>query len=431
MTYALAPAASGGLSQDTQQPEPLAFVGTDPRSADLDAAATTPALRVVADAVETLLATYASVHRGSGWKSRVTSGAYEGAREAVREFVGARADDHVVFTRGTTEAANLLSACLPEGSLVVAGAHEHHANLLPWARHHLRLVPLSRGPQELLDGIERRLVEARGRVRLVALTGASNVSGELFPVAEAAALAHSHGALLFLDAAQLAPHRAVDVAAWDVDYVALSGHKLHAPYGSGALVGRPALLDRAAPFLRGGGASGNVTRDRVQWVSGPQRHEAGSPNVVGAVALGVACDTLRSVGMDAVADHERALARHLFHGLARIPGVTRHTLWPDLQPDRLAVSAITVDGWKPATLADALACEHGVGVRAGRFCAHQLVDGLTGGRDGLVRASLGLHSSHSDVARFLDGLDELSARGPRALHAAPRALPEGLPFRVV
>ena len=213
------------------------------RYANLDHAASTPVMEDVWAAVEEFVPWYSSVHRGSGYKSQRATAEYEDAREAVARFVGARPDDRVVFVRNTTEAINVLAASLPPGTRVLSSRVEHHANMLPWRRHDVRLLPFTDSPGELLDATERAL--RAERIDLVAVTGASNVTGEVWPVAELAELAHDHGAALFVDAAQLAPHRLIDMTRAGIDLLAFSGHKLYAPFGAGALVG-PAGRRRAA-----------------------------------------------------------------------------------------------------------------------------------------------------------------------------------------
>jgi selenocysteine lyase/cysteine desulfurase len=232
---------------------------------NLDYAASTPPLDRVADAVNEFLPWYSSVHRGSGFKSRVATAAFEAAREAVARFVGARDDDVVVFVGNTTEAINILGAALPRGTRVLGSPAEHHANMLPWRELDLELLPFTSSPGEFLDACERALAAARGHVRLVAVTGASNVTGEVTPVEELAGLAHRHGAELFVDAAQLAPHRPISLRTSGIDYVAVSGHKLYAPFGVGALVGRRDGLRDGVPLVRGGGAVSLVTLDDVVW----------------------------------------------------------------------------------------------------------------------------------------------------------------------
>ncbi len=301
-------------------PVPLA-TGELVEYAQLDHAASTPALESVTRAVETVTRTYSSVHRGTGWLSRVTSAHYEAAREEVARFVGAREDDVVVFTRTTTDATNLLARALPEATPVVVFAAEHHASLLPWPAGRTHRLPVPASPEEALGRLESCLAGlAGGPTPLVVVTGASNVTGELWPVGQVVAVARRHGARVLLDAAQLVAHRPVDLGALGADWVALSGHKLHAPFGAGALVGRRDWLDAADPYLAGGGASASVTDTATTWAEGSARHEGGSPNVVGAVALAAACAALRE-HRSAVEEHEARLAARLLGGLAALPGV--------------------------------------------------------------------------------------------------------------
>src|SRR5918999_1913302 len=232
------------------------------RYVNLDYAASAPALVGVKQAVDELLDWYSSVHRGAGFKSRVSTAAYEGARESVRRFVGARGDDAVVITRNTTDAINLLAGTLPEATHVVAFAGEHHANLLPWKRcAGARFLPVPETPEEMLARLEEALrsLPPCDDPHLVAITGASNVTGERWPLAEVATVAHANGARLLVDAAQLAPHAPIGMTRDQIDYLALSGHKLYAPFGAGALIGRPDWLSAGDPFLRGGGAVQIVT----------------------------------------------------------------------------------------------------------------------------------------------------------------------------
>ena len=396
------------------------------RYVNLDYAASAPVMAAVWEAVEAFVPWYSSVHRGSGVKSQLSTAAFEGARDTVADFVGAHAEDVVVFVRNTTEAINILSAALPAGTRVLSSMVEHHSNLLPWRRHDLRLLPFTRSADELLDACARALRCTRPRIELVAVTGASNVTGDVWPVTELAALAHAHGACLFVDAAQLAPHRRVDMAGAGIDFLALSGHKLYAPFGSGALVGDARRLRGREPLLHGGGAIELVTLDGVIWADAPQRHEAGTPNVVGTVALAAACRALLELGMDNVAAHEQALLARLDRGLDGIPGLRRLTLWPGLG-DRVGIATFNLDGYSHARLADILSAEHAIGVRNGCFCAHPLLTRLLAlpqdeldrlaaelqaGRrpalPGAVRASLGLGTVDRDIDRLIEALCELS-----------------------
>jgi selenocysteine lyase/cysteine desulfurase len=428
---------AGLIGADTVVP---CLDGLSRRYVNLDYAASTPVMEAVWDAVEAFLPWYSSVHRGSGVKSQISTAAYEDARDTVAHFVGARVDDAVVFVRNTTEAINVLSAVLAPGTRVLSSPVEHHSNMLPWRRHDLRQLPFTRSPDELLDACERALRSARPRIDLVAVTGASNVTGEVWPVAELAQLAHAHGARLFVDAAQLAPHRPVDMAGAGIDFLALSGHKLYAPFGAGALVGDRRRLGDGEPLLHGGGAIELVTPDDVIWADPPERHEAGSPNVVGAVALAAACRALLELGMETVAACERGLASYLWSSLADVPGLRRLTLWPEAV-DRVGVATFNLEGYRHPLVAAILSAEHAIGVRHGCFCAHPLMARLLGVPDaefdrlagelraggrpalpGAVRASIGLGTTGHDIDRLVDALREIAATGPRSryLHEARR-----------
>ena len=403
------------------------------RYVNLDHAASTPAMVPVAEAVQRALPWYASVHRGAGFASQVSTRLYEAARRAVADFVGAGPGDAVVLVRNTTDAINHLAHCLrlSPGQVVLSTAVEHHANLLPWRRHfpvvHLAPPP---SPAALLDALDRALAEHP--VGLVAITGASNVTGEVFPVAEVAAMAHRRGALVAVDAAQLAPHRRIRMAEAGIDCLALSGHKMYAPFGSGALVAPRRLLEECEPFLAGGGAVDFVTLDSVMWTGLPDRLEAGSPNVLGAVALGTSCAVLQEVGLDAVAAHERDLRLRLESRLDAMKHVTHLRLWQGDEVDRLGVCTFTVSGMHHALVAAALSAEWGIGLRHGCFCAHPYITHLLGIDEsqaqevrgqlragerrsipGAVRASFGIGTREEDVDRLADALEQLASHGPR------------------
>ncbi|WP_347352132.1 aminotransferase class V-fold PLP-dependent enzyme [Intrasporangium sp.] len=380
---------------------------------NLDHAASTPALVAVKRAVDRTLETYASVHRGAGWASQVTSTWYERARDEVAGFVGARATDEVVFTRTTTDSWNLLARALPEDALVFVFDSEHHSTLLPWQAKRTVRLPVPGGAEDAVALLDHALDAHPAAVRLVVLTAASNVTGEIWPVARFAELAHSHGARIAVDAAQLAAHRAVDLAAWDADYVAFSGHKVYAPFGAGVLAGRQDWLDAGDPYLAGGGATRSVSQLSTSWQSGPARHEGGSPNVVGAVALAAAGATL-ALNRTALEAHETRLLDRLRAGLAAVPGTRQLSIF-DEDADRVGVVTFTVPGYDPSLVSQVLSWEQGIGVRDGRFCAHLLVDRLLGARQPLttaVRASIGLGTTEEAVDRLVAGVRRLVESGP-------------------
>ena len=388
---------------------------------NLDNAASTPALGEVLEAVVRFMPWYASVHRGAGQKSRSATAAYEDAREAVARFVGARSNEHVViFGRNTTEAINVLAARVglePE-DVVLVSTLEHHSNDLPW-RARARVARIGADRDGRLDEAhaEHLLRQHAGRVKLVAVTGASNVTGHVPRIHHLAERAHAAGARIAVDAAQLAPHRAIDMRPLadpaHIDYLALSAHKLYAPFGCGALVARrDGLDDDAAPLLAGGGTVRHVGADTVAWADAPDRDEAGSPNVVGAIALAAALRTLSRVGMDTIAAHEAVLVERALRGMNAIEGLR---VFGDRDParahERTGVIPFTIDGLPHALVAAILAAEHGIGTRNGCFCAQpylahlldlslhdvqvtreRLLRGDLEHVPGLVRASFGLYN---------------------------------------
>jgi selenocysteine lyase/cysteine desulfurase len=383
--------------------------------ANLDHAASAPCLDAVRTKVDEFLPWYASVHRGAGFASQVSTRLYERTRDVLRRFVGARRTDTVVFTRNTTDSFTLLARSLPRHTTVVVFDTEHHAALLPWQGPNVRRIPTPRTRLAAVSAVDEALADSPQGPRLVVVTGASNVTGELLPVAEIAAVARKHGARIALDAAQLAPHRRISIKELDVDYVALSGHKLYAPFGAGALIGRADWLRAAKPYLAGGGATKLVTEAAVVWNTGPERHEAGSPNTVGVYALGVACETL-SENWDAVVAHEQALLTRLRKGLEGIPGCAELRLF-DAPVDRVGTLSFILDGFDPGWVAAVLSAEYGIGVRDGAFCAHIAAKRLIGiaGGDGqqAIRVSLGLGSTEEHVDRVVLALRQIVARGAR------------------
>lgn len=381
------------------------------RYANFDYAASAPALTEVADAFTEALSQYASVHRGAGHLSQVTTARYEQARDTVRRFVGGRADDTVVFTRNTTDAINLAAHAVP-GDVVVLDI-EHHANLLPWQRTgRARVVAAQPTFAATLEALEAEL--ARKPAALLAITAASNVTGEVLPIRALAAAAHRHGARILVDGAQLVAHRPVSLAGYGVDYLVFSGHKVYAPFGAGVLIGRPDWLDAAEPYLAGGGASAQVDlSDGTSWHTGPARHEAGSPNVLGAVAVAAAADAVRGLGFELIGYHERDLLTRLDEGLARLDHVTALRIFDSPADegrspviDRVGIAAFAVTGHSAREVAEYLSDRHGIGVRDGKFCAHPLLRRL-GHPDGAVRVSFGLGTGSEDVDRLLAALAEL------------------------
>ena len=373
--------------------------GIDRPYRDLDCAASTPAMRVVADRVTEFLPWYSSVHRGAGYKSRKATAAYEGARESTHRFAGrpSGGGDVVVLCRNTTEAINQLAyrLQLEPDDVVATTVVEHHANLLPWARVAQRRW-VECGPDGTFTTEDvTAVLDAGRRPALLALSGASNVTGWLPPVEQICAEAHDRGVPVLLDAAQLAPHRRLPPGP---DFVAFSGHKLYAPDGAGALIRPRHVFDTGDPFLAGGGAVDLVDLDEVIWTDPPEREEAGSPNVIGAVAFGAAMDELDRIGWETIGRHEGALSVQLHEGLRAIDGV--HVLGPAPDVATLAVAAFTVEGMHHGLVAARLSAEFGIGVRHGCFCAHPYLLRLLGVDPAGVAARLGMPSCAVTAAEY-------------------------------
>ncbi|MEU9360087.1 aminotransferase class V-fold PLP-dependent enzyme [Streptomyces sp. NPDC048301] len=404
--------------------------------AALDYAASAPALQRVWDDVAAYAPYYGSVHRGAGYLSQLSTDLFEAARVTVAEFLGCRADDQLVFTRSTTDSLNLLAAALPADCQVFVFETEHHASLLPWRDARVTFLDAPRTPGQAVETLERALA-ARDPYgpALVCVTGASNVTGELWPVKELAAAAHAHGARIVLDAAQLAPHHPVDIAELDVDWVAFSGHKLYAPFGSGVLAGRSDWLVAAEPYLAGGGASRKVSRRTdggvdVEWHTTAARHEAGSPNVIGVLSIAAACKALTEAGFGRLVEREQRLVARVREGLADVPEVKVLSLFGDDAP-RVGVISFVVEGWNSSHFAAALSAEYGIGVRDGLFCAHPLVRTLLGGESqdpgecgapeaapgerslNAIRVSFGAGTPDEHIERFLGAVRELVHDGAR------------------
>jgi selenocysteine lyase/cysteine desulfurase len=403
---------------------------------NFDNAASTPALRPVFDKVNEFMSWYSSVHRGTGFKSQIATEAYELAHDVTGCFVGANLETNtVIFGKNTTEAINKLARRFPlaPDDVVLCSLMEHHSNDLPW-RQQARMLHVAVCDDGSLDEdhFDDLLREHAGRVRLVAVSGASNVTGHLNPIHRLAEKAHAAGARILVDAAQLAPHRAIDMRPDDdaghLDFVALSAHKMYAPYGTGALIGPISVFEQGTPDMVGGGTVDIVTVDDVYWAGPPDRDEAGSPNVVGAVALAQAILSLEEIGMDALARHEAELTAHALHRLSAIDGVEIYGMDDaDRAAERVGVIPFNLQGADHYKVATVLSFEGGIGVRNGCFCAHpyilrllgvsgdealrhqqDVLDGTKVGLPGLVRISFGCYNTIEEVDHTAEVLTRLA-----------------------
>lgn len=405
---------------------------------NFDNAASTPALRPVFDKVNEFMTWYSSVHRGTGFKSQIASHAYEQAHEIVCRFVHADPETHaVIFGKNSTEALNKLAQRIPfrPGDVVLTTLMEHHSNDLPWRAaseiEHIGVDEHGGLDEEHLDAL---LHKHAGRVRLVVVTGASNVTGVINPIHRIAEKAHTAGAEILVDAAQLAPHRAIDMRPESdpahLDYLVLSAHKMYAPYGTGALIGRRETFLQGDPEMVGGGTVDIVTIDEILWAGLPDKEEAGSPNVVGGVAMAQAMLSLNEIGMAALAKHEAELTAHLLQRLAQIEGLRVFGITdPERAAEKVGAVPFQVEGLSHYLAAAILSVEGGIGVRNGCFCAHpyllhllevspsnaqlyqqEVYQGVKANLPGLIRVSFGCYNTRSEVEWLASVLEMIVRR---------------------
>ncbi|HHJ53863.1 MAG TPA: aminotransferase class V-fold PLP-dependent enzyme [Caldithrix abyssi] len=407
------------------------------RYVNFDNAASTPTLKPVLDAINEFMPWYSSIHRGTGFKSQLSTHIYEYSRDVVRRFCNIHDAEHtIIFGKNSTEAINKLARRIPleDDSVIFTTRMEHHSNDLPWRMRAKKVVHLDvDGTGRLdMDHLKQKLTEYRGRVRLVAVTGASNVTGYINPIKEIARLAHEAGAEIMVDAAQLAPHRPLDMGKQDdpehIDYLAFSAHKIYAPFGLGVLVANRTAFEDGEPDMVGGGTISIVSMDHIFWADVPEKEEAGTPNVVGAVALAKSLQVMMELGMDKVAQHEARLTAYALKKMKQIPGMIIYGSADEKDVDsRLGVISFNLQGIPHALVASVLNYEYGIGVRNGCFCAHPYIKFLLGvSQDenkkleerilhhdrseipGAVRISFGIYNDESEIDYFIDALTKIA-----------------------
>ena len=366
----------------------------------LDSAATAQKPQLVIDAIAQAYGPdYATVHRGVYQRSSDMTGRYEAARAAAATFIGGKPEE-LIFTRGATEAINLVARALPKNgrNRVLLSQLEHHSNIVPWqlAGFEVDVVPLTSDGQIDLEAAERMLTEEH---RVVAFAHVSNVLGSILDTKLASEIAHAKGALLLLDGCQAVPRLSVDVTSFGADFYAFSGHKIYGPTGIGCLWGRSELLAAMPPWQGGGSMIDRVTFAQTTFLEAPSRFEAGTPHIVGAVGLHAALNWVDQLSVEAIHAHECALVAECRAALRGIPGLTVYG--PE---DSAGIVSFNVDGVHPhdtATILD----DAGVAVRAGHHCAQPLMDWL--GVPATARASFAAHSDSSDIDALLRGIEQV------------------------
>ncbi len=348
---------------------------------------------------------YSNVHRGVHYLSQKATEAYEQARRKVQGFVGAARPEEIVFVRGTTEGINLVASTFGRGRVeagdeVLITEMEHHSNIVPWQMlceqtgATLRVAPIDDRGEVILEEYEKLLNE---RTRLAAMVYVSNALGTINPVERMIEMAHAQDVPVLVDGAQAVPHMKVDVQALDCDFFVFSGHKMFGPTGIGALYGRWDLLAAMPPYQGGGEMIRSVSFAKTEYAEPPARFEAGTPNIVGAIALGAAVDYLQGLGLEAICQYESGLLDYATEALSAVPGVRL----VGTATHRASVVSFLIEGAHPHDVGTILDRE-GIAVRAGHHCAQPVMDHF--GVPATVRASLALYNTRQEIDRLVTGV---------------------------
>lgn len=371
-----------------------------------DNGATTQKPQQVIDSIVEYYSEYnANIHRGVHRLSQQASEAYEAARRKVRVHLGAEHDEEIIFTRGTTESINLVAHAylhnrLNPGDEIVITGMEHHSNILPWQllceeqQAVLRVIPVTDSGE-----LDREILQKifSPRTRFFAFTHVSNTLGTINPAKELTALAHSHGVPVLIDGAQAIPHMPVDVRDIGCDFYCFSGHKVYAPTGIGALYVKKENLAEMIPYQAGGGTIKTVTFEKTEYVHGPLKYEAGTPNIEGAIGLGVALDYVNSIGMGAIAEHEHALLLYAKEKLSQIPALR----FIGDAANQAGVISFVIDKLHPFDIGTILD-QQGVAVRTGHHCTQPLMQRFD--IPGTVRVSFGLYNTTEEIDILITAL---------------------------
>jgi len=409
--------------------------GTKIRYVNLDNAASTPPFKRVIDKVNEFSRIYSSVHRGNGFKSLISTEIYEETRNILADFVGADIfHNALVFVKNSTEAINTIANCykLKSDDIVISTEMEHHSNDLPWRKVALvKYIKINEKGELDLEHFKYLLDKYGQRIKLVTITGASNVTGYINPIHYLASLTHMVGAKILVDASQLAPHKKIDIKSNDdlehIDFLVFTAHKIYAPFGTGVLIGPREFFNVNDPNIVGGGTVKIVTDTKVYWDETPEKNEAGTPNIIGAVALASSVKFMNNIGMHKIEKHESTLTEYLVKGLSKLDKIEIYGQSIYECNKRLGVVSFNMKGIHHSMLASILSYEYGIGVRNGCFCAHPYVLRLLNINEdevekhiknvlaedksqlpGLVRVSLGIYNTKSDIDRLLTALDNIS-----------------------
>ncbi len=404
--------------------------GTYVNSINFDNAATTPAFVAVEKELKDFLPWYSSIHRGRGYKSVLSTEVYEEGRNVIKKFVKADNNDVVIYTKNTTDSINILSYAFCQEKynkdIVISTWMEHAANDLPWRdKFNVEYVEINEYGRLILEDLEAKLKKNQGRVRLVTVAGASNVTGYLNDIGTIAKMAHKYGTLLHVDGAQLVPHVPIDMkpsgSDEHIDFLSFSAHKMYAPYGCGVLIGPKTAFECGEPYCKGGSAIQLVTHERIWWEEPPARSEAGTPNLLGVAALISAINELSRIGMQNVFFHEAKLLEYAYARMAGIPGLKLYN-YPG-KNQAIGVIIFNMEGVHHSLMSAILSHQAGIAVRNGFFCSHPYCERILGYSSkemediinhkklfpGLVRASFGLYNNYGEIDTFVRFLHHLGA----------------------
>lgn len=398
---------------------------------NFDNAASTPPLVSVLEEINQFSTMYSSIHRGTGYKSQFSSRLFEEARSTILKFVNAdQQKNTVIYVKNTTEAINKLSYRLWDGdkkSVVLSTWMEHHSNDLPWrSKFKVDYVQVDSKGKLSLEDMENKLIKHKGNVKLVTVTGASNVTGYVNPIHKIAELAHRYKAKILVDGAQLVPHSQINMTPKNpiqhIDYLVFSAHKMYAPFGIGVLIGPKETFQKGVSEFIGGGTARIVTHDWVMWEDTPHKDEAGSPNVIGVIALVTAIKTLTSIGMQTIDQYERQLTDYANAKIQAIPGITLYS-HPAPGEARIGVVPFNINGLHHEMVGTILSNYAGIAVRTGCFCTQPYIQKLLSisakqmefyrqrenvPRPGVVRLSFGLYNDFNEIDCLTNLLERMA-----------------------
>ena len=396
---------------------------------NFDNAATTPPLKAVLQEIIDFSPWYSSIHRGTGYKSRLSSELYENSRNLILDFVKGGKENVVIYVKNTTEAINKLSFRLCDGvkkCVILSTDMEHHSNDIPWRdKYIVDYISINDKGSLSLEDLEKKLIYYNGSVKLVTVTGASNVTGIINPIYKISILCHKYKTKILVDGAQLVPHHTINMGEISspehIDFLAFSAHKMYAPFGIGVLIGPKDIFMKGNPDFAGGGTVNIVTHDFISWNDPPEKEEAGSPNVIGVAALATSIRTLKKIGLDNISNYEEYLTYYTLNKLKEIPDIL---IYGDVPcNERVGIIPFNILGIPHYITSQILSDEGGISIRNGCFCAQPYVQKLLKipsestkdfiensslPRPGMLRLSFGFYNEIYEIDKLISLLAKIT-----------------------